>query len=218
MAEKIDAVIFDMDGVLVDSEEFICQAACSMFKELGLDVKARDFKDFVGTGEDRYIGGVAEKYNFDIDLPWAKKRTYQIYLDIIKGQLKPLAGVKEFISSCQEAGLKLAVASSADSIKVRGNLEETGLAFETFGAVITGSDIEKKKPEPDIFLLAAEKLGVEPSRALVIEDAPSGVEAAKAAGCRCLAITSSFSKERLAKADYHSADLRVVPGEVYSLF
>ncbi|AQQ70249.1 Phosphorylated carbohydrates phosphatase [Limihaloglobus sulfuriphilus] len=218
MAEKIKAVIFDMDGVLVDSEEFICEAACSMFKELGLDVKPEDFEDFVGTGEDRYIGGVAEKYNFQIDLPQAKKRTYQIYLDIIKGKLKPLAGVKDFISRCGVSGLKLAVASSADSIKVRGNLDEIGLPFETFGAVITGSDIERKKPAPDIFLLAAEKLGVEPSRALVIEDAPSGVEAAKAAGCRCLAITSSFTREQLSKADFHAADLADVPEEVYSLF
>lgn len=67
-------VIFDMDGVLVDSEKFICKAACLTFEEIGLQVKPDDFLPFVGTGEDRYIGGVAEKYNFAIDIEAVKKR------------------------------------------------------------------------------------------------------------------------------------------------
>ena len=75
-----------MDGVLVDSEKFICKAACLMFEELGLKVIADDFTPFVGTGENRYIGGVAEKYNFPIEIDIVKKRTYDIYLEIIQGE------------------------------------------------------------------------------------------------------------------------------------
>ena len=128
----LEAVIFDMDGVLVDSEEFICKAACMMFHELGLIVKPEDFLPFVGTGENRFIGGVAEKYNFAVDIEAVKKRTYDIYLDIIKGQLKPLGGVFEFIKKCTTAGKKIAVASSADRRKVEGNLEEIGLDINQF--------------------------------------------------------------------------------------
>src|SRR5436305_9013055 len=81
------AVIFDMDGVLTDSEPLINAAAIAMFKELGLDVLPSDFVPFVGTGEDRYLGGVAELHRFPIDLPAAKRRTYEIYLELVPARL-----------------------------------------------------------------------------------------------------------------------------------
>ncbi len=200
-----------MDGVLVDSEEFIAKAAQMMFAERGLAVKPEDFKPFVGMGENRYIGGVAEKYGHTADIAELKRRTYDIYLEIIKGRLKPLPGVFGFVQKCRRKGLKLAVASSADMRKVRGNLAEIGLGFEKFDAVISGEDVEHKKPAPDIFLLAARKMGVEPSRCIVVEDAPSGVRAAKAAGAKCLGITSSFSREQLAGADWFADSLEIEP-------
>lgn len=200
-------VIFDMDGVLVDSEEFICQAACRMFAEKGLIVQPEDFVPFVGMGENRYIGGVAEKYNLPVDIDAVKKRTYDIYLEIIKGVLKPLPGVHEFIDTCRKRGKKIAVASSADRRKVLGNLAEIDLPTECFDAVITAEDVEHKKPAPDIFLLAAERIGLEAKDCLVVEDAVSGVAAAKAAGAKCLALTSSFTREQLAGADYFAEDL-----------
>ena len=207
-------VIFDMDGVLVDSEEFICRAACTMFDGLGLKVSPEDFIPFVGTGENRYIGGVAEKYNFPIDIGQVKKRTYDIYLEIIKEALQPLAGVHEFIDKCKAAGKKIAVASSADRRKVLGNLNEIGLSLELFDAVIVGEDVVHKKPAPDIFLLAAKRLQLNPKDCLVIEDALSGVKAAKSAGARCLAFTTSFSREELNQADYRASDLSDAPDEV----
>jgi len=206
-------IIFDMDGVLVDSEPFIIKAATQMFAELGLEIGPEDFHPFTGTGENRFIGGVAEKYNFPVDIEQAKKRTYDIYLEIIKGKLKPLSGAKEFINHCLNLGRKIAVASSADWRKVKGNLAEMRIPAETFDAVIAGDDVEHKKPAPDIFLLAAEKLGLDPKDCLVIEDAPSGIKAAKAAGCKCLAITSSFTPEKLLGADFYAPDLAHVPNE-----
>src|SRR5512142_109710 len=83
----IRGVIFDMDGVLTDSEPLINAAAIAMFKERGLAVQPADFLPFVGAGEDRYIGGVAEKYGFPLDLPAAKRRTYEIYLELVPTQL-----------------------------------------------------------------------------------------------------------------------------------
>ena len=209
-------VIFDMDGVLLDSEPFIIKAAMMMFAERGLKVQPEDFHPFTGTGEDRFLGGVAEKYNFDFDIDRDKKRTYDIYLDIIKGNLQPLAGVGEFIKLCKDKGKKIAVASSADLRKVKGNLEQIQIPPETFDAVLAGDDVEHKKPSPDIFILAAERIGLEPTQCLVIEDAPSGIQAGKAAGARCLAITSSFSVEQLKAADFFAADLSEVPDEAMS--
>jgi beta-phosphoglucomutase len=207
-------VIFDMDGVLLESEEFICRAATKMFAEHGLAVKPRDFDPFVGTGEDRYIGGVAETYGLKLNLPEAKKRTYEIYFELIRGKLKPLAGVREFINTCRKLGKKIAVASSADLKKVQANLREINLPWDTFDAVITAEDVVHKKPAPDIFLLAARRLDIEAHKCLVVEDAINGVAAAKAAGCRCLALTTTFKPEQLAAADWVAPDLAHVPPEV----
>jgi beta-phosphoglucomutase len=206
----LKAVLFDMDGVLVDSEEFICQAAVEMFREKGLIVQPEDFIPFVGTGENRYIGGVAEKYNFPVDIEEVKKRTYEIYGRIVRNKLKPLSGVKEFIASCKKRNLKIAVATSADEVKMIINLREIGLPVETFDVTVNGLQIERKKPFPDIYLKAAELLGVPPGNCLVVEDAPSGIKSAIAAGMKCLAVMSSFSAEMLKDADWIVKDLTYV--------
>ena len=192
---KIEAVLFDMDGVLVDSEKYICQAGIEMFNEKGYKVAADDFLPFTGMGENRYLGGVAEKHNIPFNLEADKTRTYEIYADMVRGKLDPLAGVHQFIAICKERGLKLAVASSADPVKVNINLDEIGLERSLFGTIVTGMDIEHKKPAPDIFLKAAEHLEVSPECCLVVEDAISGVASGKAAGAKVLALTTSFTPE-----------------------
>jgi len=206
-----------MDGVLCDSEPFICEAARRMFKEFhGADLSPEEFLPFVGAGEDRYLGGPAERRGIRLDLARDKARTYEIYLEIIRGRLHPLPGAREFIALCRGRGLRLAVATSADRIKMEGNLREIGIPPETFDAAVNGLDIARKKPYPDIFLLAAERLGLPPARCLVVEDAPNGLRAGKTAGCLCLGITTSFPPEvlREAGADWIAPDLARVPGEV----
>lgn len=190
-----------MDGVLTDSEPLINAAAIAMFKEKGLIVQPEDFHPFVGAGEDRYIGGVAEKYRFSVDLIEAKRRTYEIYLEFVPLHLEPFPGVNDLIHSIRKAGLLIAVASSADEIKVIANLKKIGLPGGAWNAVVIGEEVKKKKPAPDIFLAASKKLGVEPSECVVIEDAVNGIQAAKAAGMRCIAVAQTFPAELLRQAD-----------------
>ncbi|MEO5888350.1 MAG: HAD-IA family hydrolase [Anaerolineales bacterium] len=198
---KIRMVIFDMDGVLVDSEALINAAAVVMFREKGLVVQPDDFLPFVGAGEDRYIGGVAEQYNFSLDLPAAKRRTYEIYLDLVPLQLEAFPGVLDLVHACRAAGFLMAVASSADEIKVHANLQKISLPMKFWEAVVWGEDVKNKKPAPDIFLLAARKLGVNPKECVVVEDAVNGVQAAQAAGMRCIAVAHTFPADRLREAD-----------------
>ncbi|SRR6266498_3592336 len=198
---KIHAVIFDMDGVLVDSEPLINAAAISMFKEKGLVVQPEDFLPFVGAGEDRYIGGVAEHYGFPLDVPAAKRRTYDIYLDLIPSRLKAFPGAVELVQSCRRVNLVVAVASSADAIKVHANLDKIGLPMKFWDAVITAEDVTNKKPAPDIFLSAARKLGMNPLECVVVEDAINGIQAARAARMRCVAVATTFPPDRLRDAD-----------------
>ncbi len=142
---EIQAVIFDMDGVLTDSEPLISAAAMAMFKEKGLTVQAEDFLPFVGAGEDRYIGGVAEKYNFPLDVSSAKKRTYEIYLELVPSRLNAFPGAVELVRACRNAGLKVAVASSADRIKLNANLRKIGLPPEMWDAIVTAEDVVHKE-------------------------------------------------------------------------
>jgi HAD superfamily hydrolase (TIGR01509 family) len=151
-------------------------------------------------GEDRFIGGVAEARGIPLDPAPDKARTYAIYLDLIRGRLTALPGVRDYVTTCRARGLLLAVASSADEIKVNGNLEEIGLPSSTFDVVVNGSEVARKKPAPDLFLEACRRLALEPAACLVIEDALSGIAAARAAGCRCLAVTTSFPADWLAAA------------------
>ncbi len=209
----IKGVLFDMDGVLVDSEPFISKAAIMMFNELGVMATPEDFHPFVGMGENRYLGGVAGKYGIKVDIEKIKARTYEIYEIIVRGKLSPLPGAHEFISECRKKGLRLALATSADRVKMLVNLREIGLSPETFDAVINGLDVENKKPFPDIYIKAANDIGLEPVECLVVEDAVSGIKAARSAGCRCLAVTSSFEAGALAEADWICASLLEVPAE-----
>ena len=212
--KRLKAILFDMDGVLLDSEAYICQAGILMFREKGYRVEPEDFLEFTGMGENRYLGGVAEKHGIPFEVERDKSRTYEIYGELVTGKLKPLDGVADFIERCRKRGLKMAVASSADPPKVRINLSEIGIPPSTFGTVVTGVDIERRKPAPDIFLKAAENLGVDPSECLVIEDAVSGVAAGKAAGAKVLALTTSFAAEKLSWADWVAGRLTEVGDEV----
>jgi HAD superfamily hydrolase (TIGR01509 family) len=209
----IRGVLFDMDGVLADSEPFICKAAIMMFSEIGLKVKPEDFKPFVGTGENSYIGGVAEKYNLKVDIEKVKARTYEIYQTIILGNLKPLPGAREFVESCIGHGFKLALATSADRVKMTANLNEIGIPVSKFHATVNGLEVANKKPFPDIYIMAAEKIGLKSRECLVVEDAVSGIKAAKSAGCRCLAVTTSFERSLLYEADWICDSLKNVPEE-----
>ncbi len=194
------AVIFDMDGVLTDSEPLICTAACAMFREHGLRVQPEDFAPFVGTGENSYLGGVAKKYQFTLDIPSAKKRTYELYLEMAPARLKPFPGAEKLVRDCKAAGLKVALASSADPIKIEANLAALHLPPVFWDAVVSAADVTHKKPAPDLFLEAARRLQEPPERCVVIEDAMHGIEAAARAGMRCVAVAQTFPKERLGKA------------------
>jgi beta-phosphoglucomutase len=206
----ICGVIFDMDGVLTDSEPLINSAAVAMFKEKGLVVDPSDFLPFVGTGENRYIGGVAEKYKFPLDLAAAKRRTYEIYLELVPTQLRAFPGAVELVRACRRVGLRVAVASSADEVKIVANLRQIGLPPDTWDAVVTGDDVAAKKPAPDIFLAAASKLGLAPEQCTVVEDAVNGVQAAKAAAMRCVAVAQTFPAAHLQGADLVRQDVAAV--------
>ncbi|MGA2253468.1 MAG: HAD-IA family hydrolase [Thermoguttaceae bacterium] len=206
------AVLFDMDGVLVDSEPIINAAAIRALAEFGIQARPEDFEPFVGAGENRYVGGVAELYGKTF-LPEMKRRTYDWYLKLLPSMGKAFPGARDLVELLHRRGISCAVASSADSVKVEANLTTVlQVPLDRFAAIVTGEDVIRRKPQPDIFLEAACRLDVPPDACCVIEDAVHGVEAAKAAGMRCIAVATTFPIDMLAAA---GADLvRAAIGEI----
>jgi cytidine deaminase len=195
----IKGILFDMDGVLIDSEPLILHAAISYFASLGLTVKKEDFTPFIGAGDRRFLCGVAEKYGLSIDFEEARKELFSLYEDYAS-DVGPLEGVHRFIANARKAGLKLAVATSSVPAKVAINLKSIGLSESDFDLVVTGEMIKRNKPEPDIYQLAALSMGLPTEECLVIEDAINGVYAGKKAGCTVCALTTSFIVNELFEA------------------
>ena len=194
--EQKKAILFDMDGVLVNSEEWMAKSAIEALEHWGVHAVKEDFRPFVGAGEARFVGGVAEKYGVPYVVEM-KALAYEIYGRNVQGQGIACPNVKSTIERLKADGWLVAVCSSADEVKVRININAIEMAFEDFDVVLSGNSVERKKPFPDIFLKAAEQLGVEPSACVVIEDAVNGIQAANAAGMRSIGITTFFTRERL---------------------
>ncbi|MBQ7541144.1 MAG: HAD-IA family hydrolase [Clostridia bacterium] len=196
----IRLVIFDMDGVLIDSEDAITRAAMQALSEdYGLPVRYEDFKPFTGMGERVFIGSVAEKYGASFCEPMREK-TYRIYCDTAKDRVTVFPWAYTLPKKLKELGFRVAVGSAADDVKVLCNLACIGADRSDFDAVVTASEVTRKKPDPEIFLKCAEKCGVSPAECLVFEDAVSGVQAAKAGGMKCVALTTSFDRQTLLDA------------------
>ena len=195
---KVRAILFDMDGVLIDSEELMAKSGILALREFGVEASASDFLPFVGRGEDKYIGGVAEKHGVRYDTAM-KDRAYDYYGQMVAAEATVPADTLPTLKALHARGIKMAVCSSADRVKVRYNLRAIGADESLFSAIVTGSDVERKKPEPDIYLKGAELLGEKPEDCLVVEDAPSGIQAAHAGGIRAAGIASSFSAQELTR-------------------
>lgn len=193
------AVLWDCDGVLVDSEPVMAVIAAKVLNGMGLAAESTDFAPYVGMGEDVYIGDVVKKYGGNYNEK-VKNTVYQAYIDEAGDILESFPGALELRLSLRKKGFRQAVASSADLMKVEANLKGIGLCADDFEAVITGSDIRHKKPDPEIYLLAAKKLGADPRNCIVIEDATAGVASGKAAGMYTIAYVSSCSREELLDA------------------
>lgn len=204
------ALVFDVDGVIADTEVLNAKASVLMFQQLyATKVEPEDFRPFVGTGDERYVEGVAEKYGVKIDTQVAVDKRAENFFALLQSEPLPAApGVRELVDQGRHRSeVRLAIATSGQKAKQFPVIEGTGLRLWWFDVVITGDDVTRKKPDPQIYSLTAQKLALPAARCVVFEDAPVGVEAAKAAGCPCVAVTSTVEAEQLKAADLVVAGL-----------
>ncbi|HSX28470.1 MAG TPA: HAD family phosphatase [Candidatus Saccharimonadales bacterium] len=194
------AVLFDLDGVIVDSEPLHVAAFQAALKHYGHDLTEEQYKQYFAgrtdeAGFTHYFDAIGER----VDLPTIMAQKAKIYLELAADQLVPYPGVLEFIQSLAARKVPLALVTGSLRAEAAVTLKAFKLT-ELFAAIITAEDITHSKPNPEGYLKGAKALGVQPGDCIVIEDAPSGVAAANAAGMRCLAVTTTHTAEELQDA------------------
>lgn len=206
------AVIWDMDGVLVDSGEAHYAAWTRLFQEEGIPYSREQFLQTFGQRNDRILrtllgSDLPEERLRELD---ARKEVY--YRELIPSRVRLLPGAGELLRALREAGARQAVGSSGPRANVEATLASLGLR-PFFQALVAAEDVAEGKPAPDVFLVAAERLGVPPRRCVVLEDAAVGVQAALAAGMRCLAVATTRPPKELSAAHRVVMDLLEVRAE-----
>jgi HAD superfamily hydrolase (TIGR01509 family) len=180
-----------MDGVLVDGEPLHFQAVNELLVQDGRSLSLDDYRPYMGTKS-----GWTELIR-DFGLERSEEYYAPRYMDLILAQYReksvPLPGAVELVAALRRTGVRVALASSSIAPWVEACLERLGLASQ-FDPVVTGSDVSEGKPSPEIYLLAARRLAVEPRVCLAIEDAPAGVTSAKAAGMTCWAVRTPYTE------------------------
>ena len=193
------AVLWDMDGVLVDTGEFHFQAWQGVLAEAGIPFNAQLFRQTFGMNNADLIAALLGRPPEPGQAEAIGEHKERLFRQSIAGRARLLDGVADWLRRLQERNSPQAVASSAPCENIDALLDELGIR-QFFQAVVSGTDMPGK-PDPTVFLLAARQLDVLPHACLVIEDSVAGVTAAKRAGMKCLAVTTTNPRELLLQAD-----------------
>lgn len=199
----LKAVIFDMDGVLIDSEPVHLEANRRLMEKLSLKFDRDYYMQFIGSTTDYMWDKMKKDYGITLAPSELMKMSDEFVKEINGAEGYPvMEGASELIRRLHRTGLKLAVASSSGMERIKDSLNKLQVT-EEFDCVVSGLELRKPKPEPDIFLAAAEKLGVLPEECIVIEDSVNGMKAAKNANMICVMYENkSLGKQDGTYADY----------------
>ena len=196
----IKSLLFDMDGVLVDTEPIMARVVALALADQGLHVTELEYYDN-WTKKGKGIADFIKEKNISFDFDRYRSTRNKIYLESLKTNIPIFDGAKETIAELSKT-YKLGLVSSSSRVFVHFILKSTDLE-KYFFTIITAEDVEKEKPAPDCFLLAAERLAVEPEECVVIEDAEKGILAAKNAGMKAIAIPNKSTSDN----DFSCANL-----------
>ncbi|MDH4413888.1 MAG: HAD family hydrolase [Rhizobium sp.] len=187
--QPIRLVIFDCDGVLVDSEGIALEVLVAALAEKGITLTTEEAADrFLGRSLGSLVDVVRSEFGVEIDAPFLADMREALYARF-RRELKPLPGVTALVDALKRAHIACCVASSSQRERIELSLSVTGLLPHLTPHIFSASMVEKGKPAPDLFLHAAAEMGFVPETCLVIEDSPAGITAAKAAGMRVFAFT-----------------------------
>ncbi|HWC20537.1 MAG TPA: HAD family phosphatase [Terriglobales bacterium] len=201
------AVLWDMDGTLIDSEEFHWKSWHLTLQEEGIAITREQFLSTFGQRNDAIISqwlGPAATPEQAARIADSKENMYRHL--VRRDGISPLPGVADWVRRLHRQGWRQAIASSAPRANIETVLEALS-ATHIFDAVVAGEDVQKGKPDPEVYLLAAERVGVAPGFCIVVEDAVAGIEAARAAGMRSVGVGEQAKNLRGADVAVRSLDL-----------
>jgi HAD superfamily hydrolase (TIGR01509 family) len=193
-------ILWDMDGVISDSYSLHFAAWRDTFAARNIEFTAQDFTKLFGTRNDFIITSVMGNELPATNVETMARQKEELFRRKAGGNIKPFPGAVTLLNSLKKGNFKLGLASSAPRENINLALNELNLGG-TFDCIVSGQDVSESKPSPQIYLLAAKKLGALPDDCVVIEDSPLGVKAAKTAGMKCLGITNTHPRQRLRGAD-----------------
>jgi beta-phosphoglucomutase family hydrolase len=194
------SVIWDMDGVIVDTAACHFESWRYVFEKHNTRFTKSDFKKKFGQRNDAIIRSVLDRTITSSEIENIASDKEQYFRSCAKDKVKPLPGAVELIKSLAKKRVKMAIASSAPLENIELILNSLGIK-ECFQTLVPGKDVKESKPSPQIFLLAAHRLGVKPEECIVFEDAVTGVTGAKNAGMHCVAVTTTNQRNILSDAD-----------------
>jgi beta-phosphoglucomutase len=192
-------VIFDVDGVLLDSYQIHFECWLAVAAEDGIVITEPDFRSLFGRRGQEIARQVWGPELTELQVVSIHRRKQALYRESLQRNLPAMDGAVQLIDGLLEAGLVLAVGSSAPFANVEMTLEGLGRK-QVFSAIVTGSDVTQGKPDPRVFLLAAQRMGLEPSHCAVIEDAPAGIAAAVTGGMTAIALLGTAPADRFPQA------------------
>lgn len=184
-----------MDGVLVDNRDVHIRAFEILFEKYGVPFSREDILPLFGMTNDAIFSRLAPQLMEKYGVEKLGREKEELYRELFAASLQPTAGLSEFLRSLKEQGYKISVGSSGNTDNVNYVLEGCGIAGY-FDAVANGDMITRGKPDPEVYLLAAKLLGLLPQECVVFEDAPVGIEAARAAGMKVVAVATTFPREK----------------------
>lgn len=197
-------LIFDVDGVIADTESLIASATIEFYRdEHGLDLTREDFAPYVGMGDIRYTEGPGEKRGIRVDLDTAIPICHANFeRGLTTTESIEFPGVKNLVdAAAADDEWRLAMATSSPMTKSEKTLGATSIDTSLFDTWIAGNMVKRPKPNAEIYVTAALAMRLPPTRCIAIEDAPNGIKAAKDACMKCIAVTNTFSSEVLEQAD-----------------
>ncbi|QLJ52412.1 MAG: hypothetical protein Sv326_0237 [Candidatus Fermentimicrarchaeum limneticum] len=206
----IKAIIFDFDGVIADSEPAHRKSFNITLKQLGITIPKKLYREkYVGLGSLSIMEDVFRTYNVKRSARfWVRKRMKVFRSLVRRGEVRPVKGFMKFNKLLDRIGMKKIIASGGYKANVSIMLKKLKLDKEF--QFISREDVKNRKPNPEALLLAAKRLGVKPSECLVFEDSPYGVEAARRAGMRCVALTTSLDSSYFQRCCVVAKDFREV--------
>ncbi|NFG22962.1 HAD family phosphatase [Clostridium botulinum] len=210
------AFIFDMDGVIIDSEPIHRQVHGEIMNTLGINISKGELALYAGATNEYIFTKLKERYGIKKSISELMDYKSKLIINKVKEEsLEPINGIRELLNALRKNNIKIAIGSSSPRSLIEAVIDKFNL-HSAFDCIVSGEEVERSKPYPDVYIEVSKKLGINPEKCIVVEDSHNGVQAAKSAGMKCIGFNNVNSgNQDLSKADVRVDTIRKI--DIYNL-